>query len=281
MQNNLELPPYAIESVSNALRLLTLFRRQDSIRVTDASSFLGVARSTAHRLLTTLAHEGFVQQERNSRAYRPGAALLEFSFSAAGTQEMRQAARSYMEELSRGLRETVNLLVLEGSSARFIESVECDRLVRVTGRVGALLPAHATAGGKVLIAAMEPSDAQALMEQGLSRMTPQTNTNMRSFREELRDIARQGYAVNLGESLEGLHAVAVPVTAPAGRVAASLAVSVPADRGGASRLREHAVALQKAAAAIGQGTLKSASSFGPAPHRPCPSATVLAPSAST
>lgn len=70
--------------------------------------------------------------------------------------------------------------------------------------------------------------------------------------EELGDIARKGYALNLGESSDGLHATAVRITSPAGRVVASLAVSVPADRGGASRLRQHATALEKTATKIGE-----------------------------
>lgn len=168
MRNKSELPPYAIESVSNALRLLSLVRQQDVLRVTDASKEIGVARSTAHRLLMTLAHEGFVQQERNSRAYRPGPALLEFTFSSGGIQELRQAARPLMEELSAALDETVQLLVLEGRSGRFIESVECNRAVRVTGRTGALLPAHATAGGKALLSVMEPRQVHLLFEAGRS-----------------------------------------------------------------------------------------------------------------
>ena len=252
MQNKSELPPYAIESVSNALRLLLLFRHQDVLRVTDAGKELGVARSTAHRLLMTLAHEGFVQQERNSRAYRPGPALLEFTFSSGGIKELRQVARPVMEDLSAALNETVQLLVLEGRSARFIESIECNRAVRVTGRTGALLPAHATAGGKALLAAMEPQEVRSLFEAGLPRLTEQTNTNVVTFMEELGDVAGQGYSLNLGESLDGLHAAAVPITSPAGRVIASLAVSVPSDRGGVSRLRQHSTALEEAAIKIRQ-----------------------------
>jgi DNA-binding IclR family transcriptional regulator len=126
-------------------------------------------------------------------------------------------------------------MVLEGPSVRFVDSVECDRPVRVSGRTGALLPVHATAGGKILLAAADPAAAQALLEAGLPRMTERTTTSTRILREELADIRRSGYALNLGESLDGLHAAAVPVTDAAGRAVAALAVSVPADRGGASR----------------------------------------------
>lgn len=250
MQNNPELPPYAIESVSNALRLLLMLRDRDSLRVTDAAAELGVARSTAHRLLMTLAHEGFVQQERNSRAYRPGPQLLEFSLSSAGIPELRQAAHPLMESLCAALEETVNLMVLEGPSVRFIDSVECDRPVRVSGRTGALLPVHATAGGKVLLAAADPESARGLLGTGLPRMTERTTTSARVLREELEDVRRAGYALNLGESLDGLHAAAVPVPDAAGRTVAALAVSVPADRGGISRLRRHVRALRETAGQV-------------------------------
>ncbi|MEX5259647.1 IclR family transcriptional regulator [Kocuria sp. CPCC 205263] len=250
MQNKPELPPYAIESVSNALRLLLMLRDRDSLRVTDAAAELGVARSTAHRLLMTLAHEGFVQQERNSRAYRPGPQLLEFALSSASIPELRQVAHPLLETLCAALEETVNLMALEGPSVRFVDSVECDRPVRVSGRTGALLPVHATAGGKVLLAAADPAAAQALLEAGLPRMTGRTTTSPRILREELADIRRSGYALNLGESLDGLHAAAVPVTDAAGRALAALAVSVPADRGGLSGLRRHVPALQETAGQI-------------------------------
>ena len=62
------LPQYPIESVDNALRLLLLFAEQPRIRLTDASSYLGVASSTAHRLLAMLQYRGFVRQEMPSRA---------------------------------------------------------------------------------------------------------------------------------------------------------------------------------------------------------------------
>ncbi|MFI7481465.1 IclR family transcriptional regulator [Kocuria sp. M1R5S2] len=251
MQNKPELPPYAVESVSNALRLLLMLRDRDSLRVTDAAAELGVARSTAHRLLMTLAHEGFVQQERNSRAYRPGPALLEFALSSAGIPQLRQVAHPLMETLGAALEETVNLMVLESPSVRFVESVECDRPVRVSGRRGALLPVHATAGGKVLLAAAGPEEARSLIDAGLPRLTERTTTSARGLHEELADVRRSGYALNLGESLDGLHAAAVPVPDAAGRTVAALAVSVPADRGGVSRLRGHVRALRETAERIG------------------------------
>lgn len=252
MQNKPELPHYAIGSVDNALRLLLLFRDHDVLRVTDASVELGVARSTAHRLLMTLAHQGFVQQERSSRSYRIGPSLMEFQVSLPGMTHIRDVARNDMVELSRHLQETMNLMVLEGDSIRFIDSVECDRQVRVTGRTGRMLPAHATAGGKVLLAAMEGEEVRSRLATSLRKITSATITGKITFYEELDDVRRLGYAINRGESLEGLHAAAVSIIDHSGRTVAALAVSVPADRGGTTRLRKHIPALREAAKDIGQ-----------------------------
>lgn len=250
MHNNMETSRYAIESVSNALRLLLLFRTHDALRVTDVSNQLGVARSTAHRLLRTLAEHGFVQQERNSRLYRTGRAVMELRFSPSGHSDIRNIAHSQMARLSRQLNETINLLIIEGDDARFIDSIECDREVRVTGRTGALLPAHATAGGKVLLATLPPEEHVSVMALPLRKMTSATITNKKELQEELDNIKRIGYAINCGESLEGIHAVAVPVSDGRGRVVASLAVSVPSDRGGTARLRKLIPPLKEAAKAI-------------------------------
>ncbi|GAB2826409.1 IclR family transcriptional regulator [Alpinimonas psychrophila] len=251
MQNKLELPPYAIESVNTALRLLLLFRERDVLRVTDVSTELGVARSTAHRLLVTLAFQGFVQQERNSRSYRAGPALMDLSASPAGLREIREAAHPWMVRLSADLNETVNLLILEGSGARFIDGVECERPVRVSARTGTLLPANATAGGKVMLSTLSPEEVDFLTGGHLSKMTSTTITNPQEFREELDDVKRLGYAINRNESLDGLHAVAVCIFNSRGHAVASLAVSVPADRGGNARLRDLIPSLREAADNIG------------------------------
>ena len=92
-------PAYPIASVNNALLLLLLFREQPRVRLTDACKYLGVAHSTAHRLLAMLAHHGFVQQEPVTRAYVAGPALVEVGLAVVGSLNVREQARPAMEEL--------------------------------------------------------------------------------------------------------------------------------------------------------------------------------------
>ncbi len=90
-------PTYPIASVGNALRLLLLFRERKAIRLSDASDYLGVANSTAHRLLAMLVHREFVEQEPGQRTYIAGPALVEIGLAAVRGMDLRTSARPVLE----------------------------------------------------------------------------------------------------------------------------------------------------------------------------------------
>ena len=154
-------PAYPIASVNNALLLLLLFREQPRVRLTDACKYLGVAHSTAHRLLAMLAHHGFVQQEPVTRAYIAGPALVEVGLAVVGSLNVREQARPVMEELAAELGETVHLGVLEGNQVRYVDAVESERALRVVARTGTLVPAHCTSLGKALLGQMTDDQVAA------------------------------------------------------------------------------------------------------------------------
>src|SRR5205809_330220 len=116
-------PAYPIGSVDNALRLLLLFRRRKVVRIVDASAELGVARSTAHRLMEMLSYHGFVRQEPHTRAYVAGPALLDIGLSIATQFDVRAVARPALERLQADTGETVHLARLELPNVRFIDCV--------------------------------------------------------------------------------------------------------------------------------------------------------------
>ena len=146
------VPLYPIESVDNALQILLRLGDHDQLRLTDVSHYLGVASSTAHRLLAMLQYRGFVRQDARTRTYGPGAALTGVAFSILQRFDVRGALRPFLEQLHREFSETVHLGVLDGSSVRFIDAIESPRAVRVAARLGLSMPAHCTSTGKFLIA---------------------------------------------------------------------------------------------------------------------------------
>jgi DNA-binding IclR family transcriptional regulator len=225
-------PAYPIASVNNALRLLLLFRTQSRVRLSEASEHLGVAHSTAHRLLAMLAYHGFVRQEQDSRTYIAGPALVEMGLAAVRQLDIRSHARPVLERLAGSLDETVHLAVLEGSNVRYLDAVESSRALRVASRTGSLLAASCTASGKALLAELPDDEVAALFagQAALPRLTARSIGSRSALLAELRKVREAGCAVNLEESEEGVASVAVAVRGRPHVPVAALVVSAPVAR---------------------------------------------------
>ncbi|GIG91994.1 IclR family transcriptional regulator [Plantactinospora endophytica] len=248
MKNEPAVPPYHIASVDHALRLLLLLKTKPSIRVAEAADELNVARSTAHRLLAMLVYRGFAAQNPTTRAYHPGPVLIEVGMGALSKLDVRRKARPYLERLVATTGETASLQILEGSHVRFVDSVESANAVRVASRAGVSLPAHASSGGKVLLAGMSLEAVQRLYpHEKLEQVTEATNTERSTLFEELAEARAQGYSVNHGESEPGLVAVGVPLPDRSGAPVASLTIAGPTARMGPEGVNRAVEALREAA----------------------------------
>lgn len=224
-------PQYPIESVDRALRLLKMFRDEPEIRLLDARAALDVGQSTAHRLLAMLCHHGFAVQDPRTRVYRAGPALLEVGLAAVRKLDLRETARPHLMTLAQESGETIHLANLEGTQVRFIDAVESAHALRVSARVGRLLPAQATSIGKAMLAALDPEVVEALFRgKPLESVTAKTITDWGVLAEELDRVRSQGFATNDEESEEGVGSVGVSVTGASGRVLGGLSISAPRTR---------------------------------------------------
>jgi DNA-binding IclR family transcriptional regulator len=225
-------PAYPIASVNNALLLLLLFREQPRVRLTDACKYLGVAHSTAHRLLAMLAHHGFVQQEPVTRAYIAGPALVEVGLAVVGSLNVREQARPMMEELAAETGETVHLGVLEGDQVRYVDAVESERALRVVARTGTLVPAHCTSLGKALLGQLTDQQVAELYPTSAEPFRARTDKSITTQAQLIKEVSRaraRGYALNAGETEDDVGSVAVAFRDFAGRPAA-IAVAAPTSR---------------------------------------------------
>jgi DNA-binding IclR family transcriptional regulator len=241
-------PLYPVESADNALRLLLLLSERRSLRVSDAAAHLGVARSTAHRLLGALAFREFAVQDVH-KAYRPGPAFERMVLTRPSTQDLRTLLRGRVERLHAELGETCHLMVLEGNGARFIDCAEGTHTLRVGSRVGMLLPAHVTSGGKALLAELSADQLAALYPRDLPVAPGGVVVQRAALLRQLATVRRRGYATNFEESERGIVAVGVCVRDSAGRAVAALAVAVPSVRCPRSRAGELAKVVRQAAEA--------------------------------
>jgi len=245
-------PQYPIESVDNALKLLLLLGEQPQIRLSEATRYLGVASSTAHRLLAMLAYRGFVRQDPVSKAYLPGPSLTGVAFAIFGRIDIARSAAPVMRGLSEQLRETVHVGMLDGASVRFVAAVEGPAAVRVASRLGRAMPAHCTSTGKVMLAQLPQPELRALLpRERLKRITPHSIGSRTELEAELAAIRERGYATNREESEEGVASVAVPIPTRAPGLRLALNAAAPQNRLEASRYPAVAGALVAAAKEIG------------------------------
>lgn len=242
---------YVVASVDHALTLLAALRDAPSLAVRESAELLGVAPSTAHRLLTTMQASGFVVQDPATRRYSAGPALVAVALASLQRIDVGRVARPHLVALAAELRETVSLGVAEGTTIRFIDSVEGTEVVRVSSRTGVTVPAHSSAAGKVLLAALGRDELLRLYPvTRLQRRTRRTIASRTLLLKELEQVRRLGYATSLEESSEGLASVAVGVGDVRGRVIAALTVSVPAERLEARRTERIVLAARRRAGRI-------------------------------
>lgn len=255
LQPNTPPPQYPIESVDNALKLLLLFGQQPRVRLTDAAQYLGVASSTAHRLLAMLTYRGFVRQEASSRAYVPGGALTVIAASVARHGDERARVRPALERLSAEFRETASLSRLQGTEINFLDAIEGDRAVRVSQRSGVVMPAHWTSSGKAALSQLSDDTLRTWYpDEALTVTTDHTVATRTRLLEEIVTIRERGYATSVGESEDGVAGVAVPIRGLSD-IPHALAVSVPVHRM-TPQVREQIVArLTQIAAQLRDGSL--------------------------
>lgn len=225
-------PAYPIASVDNALRLLRMFGTQPIIRLSEASQMLGVAHSTAHRLLAMLAYHDLVRRDPRTRAYTIGPALIEIGLAAVAGMDVRTTLRPVLDVLASELNETTHLAVLEGSWTHYVDGIESTKAVRVATRTGRLMPAHCTAVGKAMLATLSLDELRrAYPDEVLEQTTHKSLRSRIELEQHLEKVRRLGYAINREESEEGVTAVGIAVrVAGSHGVVAGLGVAAPTRR---------------------------------------------------
>jgi DNA-binding IclR family transcriptional regulator len=230
MDKPLKTPPaYAVASVDHALRIATMLQLEGPLTVSEVAARLGVARSTAHRLLSMLVYRDFaVQDERH--AYDAGPVLELGAHSPSRTSRLRAVALPHLRRLVDVLDESANLTIRTGDTARFIASVECNQALRVGNREGMVFPAHQTTAGLLLLAELTAQEVETVYAAERRAEQRADLPDLGRLKGELTRIRRAGFVVNQGRSERGVVAVGVPVRDEDGVALAGLSVSMPSVR---------------------------------------------------
>jgi DNA-binding IclR family transcriptional regulator len=244
-----------VQAVLRALSLLEILAHEtEPISISELAKKSRLKLTTTHRLLYTLMHRGFVEQDPHTLLYKLGIKAFEIGNAALAAIDLRSAARPFLQDLARTVNETVNLAILDGAEVVYIDQQESTNIVivKMFARVGSRGPAYCTGTGKVLLAGLPEAELrQRLASVEFKRFTKHTITEIDRLAEILQQIKRDGYALDFSERDDGVTCVAAPIFNHEGRVQAAISVSGPEHRMIQARIEQEILpAVRKAAQGI-------------------------------
>ena len=239
-----------IQSVDRAVTILEILARDGEAGVTEVARELGVHKSTASRLLAALDRRELVAQDAARGRFRLGIGIVRLAGAASARLDVVQESRPVCRALATEVGETVNLAILSGRDALYLDQVAGPAALSPHNWAGQRIPLHATSDGKVLLADLPEAKRTEYLVPPLARFTDRTITALDEFPRVLAEVRRRGFATAVDELEAGLTAIAAPVRNAEGHVAASISASGPSFRIPADRIGQVAESVRRAAAEV-------------------------------
>lgn len=227
-----EKSEYMIQAVSHALDLLEQFHADDidELGVTELSKRLRLHKNNVFRLLATLEARGYIEQNKVTENYRLGLKSLELGQTFIKKMGLLHQAKPVLDSIVEACNETAYLAIFKESHIVYLDVVETHLTVRVVSRVGSRLPAYATAAGKVHLAYLSEEELDNLLPEELKSYTEHTLTDRQQLKDNLKEVAENGYALDNEELDLGVRCVAAPIRDYTRRIIGSLSISGPSIR---------------------------------------------------
>lgn len=238
-----------IQSIGRAFAILEQVARQrDGIGLAELSKTVGLHTSTAFHLVRTMVQLGYLAQEKDSRRYRIGSRLFTLAAGALDESALLGLATLALERLAAQTGESSHLAIRSGDEIVVVARTAGAGMLQLADRTGARRPAHATAIGKVLLAAMPAERLRGFLARGeLRRFTDRTIVDRDALLRHLDEVRRDGIAFDDSEFDVEVRCVAVPVHDFAGRVAGAIGISAPVWRLSLQSLQDKAPLVRAAA----------------------------------
>lgn len=216
-----------VSSLARGLEVLRAFNRtRRKMTLSEVAAETGNTRAGARRILLTLVREGYAVAD--GRLFDLTPQVLELGFSVLSSKGTWDVARPFIEHLSEELRESVSAAVLDDYSVVYVNGTQFHRVISVGITLGRRFPAHCTATGRILLAAL-PQERwpDMLSKVELTKMTENTISDVDAFRAVLEDVRDKGWCLVNQELEIGLMSIAVPVYLSSGSIIGAVNVGIP------------------------------------------------------
>ncbi|MHB8772274.1 MAG: IclR family transcriptional regulator [Syntrophales bacterium] len=218
-----------IERVSLILEMVGQNPQGMSIR--DLSAGLNLPKGTVHRLLSSLSYFGYIRQDGATKNYFLGLKLMELNAYLGSQLDFRKVAEPILRTLAERTKQTAHMVIYDRDEVVYVEKIETEQPaggLKMASRVGSRNPVHSSAVGKVLLSrfANEAVDS-FIAAKGLPWRTANTITDPAAFREHLKIVRSQGYAIDDEENEKGIRCLGAPIFDGRGSPVAAISVSGP------------------------------------------------------
>lgn len=226
-----EIPYFLLTSTQKALGILEILCEEGEKGVSELVKRVSLGKSNVHRLLATLNHLGYVEQDPATSKYFPSLKIYELGNAVINRTGLLPIVHAYLEELGKQFHETNNLAVLDRGEIIYIDKVESPESLRMDIKIGGRVPAYCTALGKVLLAYLgEPEIKKLMKSQKFIPRTKKTVTSLEELKRNFQQIQTQGYAIDDEELYEGVRCIAAPIRNYSGKVIAAISIAGPSVR---------------------------------------------------
>lgn len=229
-----------VKSVSRALDIINLVSmKKGGLGVTEIANQMDINKSSVYRILSTLVQYGYIEQDKGTERYKLGYQFLEVSSRLLESLDLRTEAKPFLQELEKETNEVIHLVVYDRGEVVYIEKLDGNEALRMHSKVGKRAPMHCTSVGKAILAYLPVDIVQEIIERkGLPFHTDKTITDKNAFIQELANVKKKGYALDMQENEYGITCIAVPIFDHLGKVAAAVSISGPTIRMTDARLVE-------------------------------------------
>jgi IclR family acetate operon transcriptional repressor len=218
-----------VQSIERAFAVLAALT-DGPIGVTEVADRVELPKSTAARMLASLAREGAVEQVPGGTRYRLGPRIEALASGVLPTRSLVAVSRPQLAELAASVGEAAGLSIPDGREVHYVDQVETPNPVSIRDWTGTRVVMHAVSSGQVFLAHRSAAALERYLEEPLESLTARTITDPEALRERLRTVALGGYAWVHDEFAEGISSVAAGIAGPTGEVIAAIHVHGPSYR---------------------------------------------------
>lgn len=218
-----------VSTTLTSFEIIENIHKNNGGTISEIANEVGLAKSTAHRHLRTLKDAGWIVEEEGT--YHLGLRFLQLGKRAQRRNTAYNLIKEKVEQIAEETGERSQFIIEENGYGLYLYTALGENAVRTDSGEGKRMLLNSISAGKAILAEMDEERVRQIIDaRGLPRSTPNTITDEESLFDELKQIRELGYAINEGESTEGLRAVSVPVKGPEEEVLGAIGVSGPSHR---------------------------------------------------